>query len=141
MNQELKYQMEHAAVEGASFAEDPGWFFVFVENAGMISELCQLIGEKAEEAEAVLVFAREKDWPSHLDACAALGRMHQAAQDMKEDLVLHFRLTQFFSSPSSIRIRTAFAVPEGYECTAVCLLKEAIPHDMEIRWNVFSDIQ
>ena len=142
MDEHLKSQLAQCAIEGAVFSEDPGWFFVFLENGAMVKELRSLFaGKDAEEEEAILVFARGAAWESLLDACGALYRMKETALTFGKDLVLEKQLTQFLKSPASREIRTAFGVPEGMEMVGAVLVKDAVKKERELRWDVFSSVQ
>ena len=142
MDEHLKSQLAQCAIEGAVFSEDPGWFFVFLENGAMVKELRSLAAaEDAKEEEAILVFARGDEWASLLDACGALYRMKEQALLFGMDLVLEKRLTHFLKSPASREIRTAFGVPIGMETVGAVLVKEAVKQERELRWDVFSSVQ
>ena len=142
MDQNLKYELEHSAVEGITFSEDPGWFFVLLENGEMVRELLALIGQEGEAAEeAVFVFARADQYTSSLDACGALFRMKETAVKNGKDLVFHPSLTGFLKSPASQRLRMAVGVKEGYACIAACLVSDTAQKERELRWDVFSSVQ
>ena len=142
MDENLKSQLAQSALEGATFSEDPGWFFVFLENTEMVKELLSLLDAKAaEEREAILVFAKGDEWASFIDACGALYRMKETALQSGKDLVLDPRLTHFLKAPASLEIRTAFGVKEGCECVGAVLVKDAVPYEREFRWDVFSSVQ
>ena len=140
MNQKIRDRLENAAIHGSAFSKDPGWFFVFVENPEIRKEMYELLGAENEPEDLILVFAKGNDWPGHLDACGAVYRMKEAANEAGYDLELH-KLTIFFHNPASAAIRRAFGVPEGQECVGAFLLKEKECENREVRWNVFSSIQ
>ena len=139
MDDQLRTELEQAAVRGCTFETSPAWHFLFLENTSLLQDLLELVRD-AEDREAItdaVVAFSDPSPASAADACAALNRMYTAVQG--NGVCFSNALTAFFSEAEADRLKEALGVPAEYICAGALVFGSFESADpAEIRWNVFS---
>lgn len=143
MEDKFRAACESAILHSRTFRADPEWHFVFLENAGILSQLLELIPgmETISGSDALLGFAKHGSFRGQADVSAALYRVFCIAEETP--CTYSEPLTMYFNIPEGQKIAAAFGVPQGYACIGALIFpgNEAITSETEAKWDVFSYIR